>query len=287
MWGSVGVFVRTLSNHGLSNGTIVFLRMLVSAIFLALFILLTDAKRFKVPFRLMPILIIGGVIGSSYMNVVFNVAVQELQLSFASVLLGLFALWAIFFGKALFNEPITARKMVCVVIAIFGVVLVSGVLEQHPNVTHLSAFAIFMGLLSGAMYAINGVTNRYLAEKGLAASTINFWYFLFGSISLIPVFDPQQMISYVSSDPAGSSAWLIGQALICALAPYVLFTLALRYIDLGIASTLELVEPIAAMLFGLILFHETPSLLNVIGMALVVTAIATTFFTSKEKPSVK
>lgn len=281
MWGSVGVFVRILSNQGLSNGTIVFMRMSVSALFLALFILATDIKRFKVPLRLVPVLAIGGIVGSAYMNVVFNIAVKELQLSLASVLLGLFALWAIFFGRLFFKEPITLRKMVCVGVAIFGVVLVSGALEQS-NMAHLSIFAVFMGFLSGVMYAISGVANRYLTERGLKASAINFWYFLFGALSLIPLFSFHEVATYVSADPLGSTVWLIGQALICGLAPYVLFTLALKHLDLGIASTLELMEPIAAMFFGLVVFHEVPSLLKVIGMVLVVTAIAVTFFTPKK-----
>ncbi len=280
MWGSVGVFVRMLSSQGLSNGTIVFTRMLISALFLAFFILVTNIEHFKLPLRLMPILIIGGVIGSAYMNVVFNVAVQELQLSLASVLLGLFALWAIFLGRLFFKEPVTIRKLICVAIAIFGVILVSGAIEQS-DMAHLSLFAIFMGLLSGIMYAISGVANRYLTEKGLAASTINFWYFLFGALSLIPMLDSQQLFIYINQNPFDSTIWLVSQALICGLFPYVLFTLSLKHLDLGIASTLELVEPVAAMFFGFAIFHEVPSVLNIIGMILVVSAISVTFFTPR------
>lgn len=276
MWGSIGVFVRTLDAGGLDNGTIVCTRMMVSALIMAFFILMTDRHAFAVPKKAIPLLLVGAIVGSSYMNVVYNIAIMELHLALSSVLIGLFALWAIFLGRIFFGEPLTARKLICVAVALFGVVLVSGLLEQG-DVGTLSLFGLFMGFMTGIMYAINGLTTRYMTDWGMKASTINFWYFAIGAVSLLPLCHWDQVATFVGASPLQGVAWLVGQSLVCAILPYVLFTVALRNMDMGIASTLELIEPATAMFLGFVLFGEVPTPLMVVGVVLVIVAIAASF----------
>ena len=282
MWGSVGVFVRFLSAGGLDSFTIVCTRMIVSAVLLGAFILITDRAAIKIRLKDIPLLLMGGVLGSSYMNVVYNLAIMNLYLALASVLIGLFALWAIFLGRFFFGEKITTRKIVCVVIALAGVVLVSGALETG-DIASISLFGLAMGILTGIMYAFNGVATRMLSDRGLKATTINFWFFLFGAISLLPLCNWGQVGAYVAADPGPAVFWLIGQSICCAIVPYVLFTIALARMQISLASTLELAEPAAGMIFGLLLFGEVPTPLMVVGVAMVIFAIAMTFRTPAAK----
>ena len=285
MWGSVGVFVRFLDAGGLDSYTIVCTRMLVSALLMGVFMLITDRSSLKIRLKDIPLLLVGGVLGSSYMNVVYNLAITNLYLALSSVLIGLFAIWAIFLGRIFFGERITVRKIVCVVIALGGVVLVSGAIER-ADLASLSLFGLAMGILSGIMYAFNGVATRMLSDRGLKATTINFWYFLFGAISLLPLCNWGQVGAYVSADPAPAVFWLIGQSICCAIVTYVLFTIALARMQIGLASTLELVEPAAGMVFGLILFGEVPTPLMVVGVFVVIFAIAMTFRTPKSEAEI-
>lgn len=276
MWGSVGVFVRFLTAGGLDNGTIVCTRMLVSAIVLGLFMLVKNRELFKFPKKAIPMLLIGAIIGSAYMNVMYNIAILQLHLALSSVLLGMFALWAIFLGCIFFKEKLTVRKIVCVVLALFGVLLVSGALEQ-TDISHVSLFGVAIGLTAALMYAINGVTTRVMGNWGMDALTINFYYFLIAAISLLPLCHWDQVVAYVAASPASSIAWLVSQSLVCAIIPYVLFTIALNNMDIGIASTLELIEPAAGMVFGFVLFGENPTVLMVIGVAVVIFALSMTY----------
>ena len=280
MWGSVGVFVRFLDAGGLDSGTIVCTRMLVSALLMGVFMLVTDRESLKIPPKCIPLLILGGIIGSAYMNVVYNLAIMNLYLALASVLIGLFAIWAIFLGRIFFGERITLRKIVCVALALGGVVLVSGAIER-ADLSSLSLFGLAMGILTGLMYAFNGVATRMLSDRGLKATTINFWYFLLGAISLLPLCNWGQVGAYVAADALPAVFWLIGQSICCAIVPYVLFTIALSKMQMGLASTLELAEPAAGMVFGLILFGEMPTPLMVVGVVIVIVAIAMTFRTPK------
>ena len=276
MWGSVGVFVRFLTSGGLDNGTIVCTRMFVSAIVLGLFILAKNRELFKFPKKAIPMLLIGSIIGSAYMNVMYNIAILQLHLALSSVLLGMFALWAIFLGAIFFKEKITTRKIICVLLALFGVVLVSGVLEQ-TDISSVSLFGVAIGITAALMYAINGVTTRVMGNWGMDALTINFYYFLIAAISLLPLCHWDQVAAYVAASPVTSIAWLVSQSLVCAIIPYVLFTIALNNMDIGIASTLELIEPAAGMVFGLVLFGEVPTVLMVVGVVVVIVALSMTY----------
>ena len=281
-WGSVGVFVRFLSAGGLDNYTIVCTRMIVSTIILALFILVTNRENFKIPKKAIPVLIVGAVVGSSYMNVVYNVAILHLHLALSSVLIGLFALWALFLGRIFFGEKITRYKVVCIIVALVGVVLVTGALEKTDFGT-LSLYGLFMGIMCGIMYAVNGVTTRVLSDWGMKASTINFWYFFIGAISLLPLCNWGQVATYLSNEPVTGTLWLIGQSFVCMIFPYVIFTIALRNMEIAVAGTLELVEPAAALMWGLVLFGEVPTPLMVVGVVVVIVAIAATMRTPNKR----
>ena len=278
MWGSVGVFVRFLTIGGLDNGTIVCTRMLVSSLVLGLFMLAKDRSLFRIPKKSLPVLLIGGIIGSAYMNVMYNIAILHLHLALSSVLLGMFALWAIFLGGIFFKEKITKRKIICVCLALFGVLLVSGALE-HTDISDVSCFGVLVGLTAALMYAINGVTTRVMGNWGMSALTINFWYFLLAAISLLPFCHWDQVTAYVIASPISGIMWLVSQSLVCAIIPYVLFTIALNRMDIGFASTLELIEPAAGMVFGYVLFGENPTALMMLGVAVVIVALAMTYIT--------
>ncbi|MGI6221753.1 MAG: DMT family transporter [Coriobacteriales bacterium] len=273
MWGITGVFVRYLSAGGLDNPTIVFTRLLVSAIILAVFILIKNRQEFKVPKKAIILLIAGSVIGCSYMNVVYSIAILHLHLALSSVLMGLFALWAIFLGRIFFGEKITARKMICVVVALFGVVLVTGLLE-HMDAQTLSFYGLFMGFMTGIMYSVNGAATRVMGDWGMSSTTINFWYFLIGAISLLPLCHWDQVFNLIAAGPAVGVSLLVGQAVVCAILPYACFAVAMRHMEIGLVGTLALGDPIAGMVAGLLLFGEVPSVLMVVGVFVVIGAIA-------------
>ena len=66
---------------------------------------------------------------------------------------------------------------------------------------------------------------------------------------------------------------LFVHALISSVLPYALFSLSMRYMETGKASILASSEPAAAMIFGAVLYSETPSLLSVLGLCFTIAAV--------------
>lgn len=56
--------------------------------------------------------------------------------------------------------------------------------------------------------------------------------------------------------------------------PYVFYTIALNHMDAGKASILCSCEPVAAMIFGMIFFDEMPTILSIVGLIIVLVALA-------------
>lgn len=63
------------------------------------------------------------------------------------------------------------------------------------------------------------------------------------------------------------------QSLITSILPYVLFTVALNYVEAGKVAILASSEPVAALFFGIVFYNEIPTVLSFCGLVLVLVAL--------------
>jgi len=66
---------------------------------------------------------------------------------------------------------------------------------------------------------------------------------------------------------------IIGIGVFTVTLPYTLYTLSLKYIPVGTASALGIIEPVTATLFGVVLFDEPLGLSSVVGIIFIITAV--------------
>ena len=84
--------------------------------------------------------------------------------------------------------------------------------------------------------------------------------------------DIQMQIEVVMAD-SGTLLWVLGLGFVTAFLPYVLYSYGLEKMESSKASILASVEPVVSALFGVFVFHETLSLVGVVGIILVLAAI--------------
>lgn len=89
LWGSVGIFVRVLTNAGFDNVLVLSVRMMFATVILAIGIAIYDRKLFRIKMKDIWIFVAAGILGMMGLNFCYNVAINELTLSFATVLLSL------------------------------------------------------------------------------------------------------------------------------------------------------------------------------------------------------
>ena len=273
LFGSAGVFVRTFTDFGMSNPTLIFLRTSIAAAFLFLLIFFTDKSRLKVKLRDFPLFIGTGLIGMLGLNLCYNQSVTMLSLSLAAVLLSTAPIFVLIIASFLFKEKITKKKVIGAALAIIGCLLSTGVLEE-VGTTSLSGFGIFLGCLSAVFYALYSIISRLASDKGYHTYTIIFYSVLLIAIAMTPFVQYDVAADYVTVAPVWHTIVLLFHSLCTSVLPYVFLTYALMHAEAGTVSILASGgEPVSAAVFGVIVYSEIPSLLMLLGLAIVIYAL--------------
>ena len=283
LWGSAGIFIRKLSDFGLNSYTIISSRVLIALIILFIGILILDKSLLKIKLKDAWVFMASGILGMLGLNFCYNESVNHLSLSLAAVLLSLSPIFVIFIAAILFKEKITLRKISCMLLAILGCILASGLLENNTGMK-LSAIGILIGLLSAFFYALYSVVSKIAMGKGYEALTITFYSLLTLEIVLLPFTDWNILKDFVISSPVNNSIFMLLHSVFTSVLPYVLYTVSLSYIEAGKTSILAAGgEPISAMLLGMLFFSEVPTILSLIGLILTIVALSLLCMPSKNQ----
>lgn len=273
MWGSAGIFVRKLTALGMNSYTVVSVRVVLAVIILAVWLGIYDKNLLKIKLKDLWIFVAGGVVGMFGLNICYNFAISELSLSLAAVLLSLSPVFVLFMAAILFKEKITSKKVICMTIAIAGCVLASGVLESASTM-RWSVKGIIVGTIGAFFYGLYGIISKTAMERGYHAFTTTFYCLFMVMLVVIPLTNWKLVTDVVIANPFKMSVFLVIHSLCTSVLPYILYTFSIRYIDAGMASILASGEPVAAMIFGVIFFSEIPTVLSVVGIVLVIVALA-------------
>lgn len=282
LFGSAGSFIRVLAKAEFNTVTIVAQRAAFAVVILAVVLFFYDRTLLKIRWRDLWIFALTGVCGINIMNLCYNIAMQELTMSFAAVLLSVFPVFVFFFSAVFFGEKVTKIKLVCSALAILGCYMVS----EMPGLLgplDLSGRGLFMGVLTPIFYSVYSIASRFAVERGYQALTITFYSILMMAAASVPFADWDVVIRYGASDGLVSMAILFGHAVCVAVLPYMLFTIGIQHIDVGKAAILSSCEPVAAMVFGALLFDEIPSVVAVFGLLVTTVAICLICMPEKDK----
>ena len=271
MFGSSGVFVRTLTQNGIDSTTLLFLRFSIAIIPLLIAIFLTDKELFKIKLNDIPLILVCAmcIVG---LNLCYNESMNTVPLSLAAVLLSLAPIYVLIIAYFLFKEKITSKKIICMVLAIFGCILMTGVLES--NIESIPLLGIVSGIGAGLFWAVYLMASKKSIENGNHTFTILIYSIIFISIALIPFTNFSQINNFIGINPTLVAIFLFLHSTFSFALPYILSTLSLKYIDSGISSIfMSGAEPLAALIFGLLIYSEVPSLLMFFGFILTIIAM--------------
>lgn len=273
LWGSVAIFVRTLTAFGMDSWTILFTRVAVASILMGGFLLIKDRSLLRIRIRDLWLFAGSGIVAMLGLNYCYTEAINALSVSLAAVLLSLSPVFVMIFAAILFRERITRRKVICTFFAMAGCFLVSGILESGSM--QWSVYGIIIGVMAAVFYALYSIFSKIAMEKGYNVFTITFYSMLLMAIVLLPLTDWTVTVEYVSAAPVTHMLFMIVHSLCSNILPYVFYTLSLHYVDAGRAAILAAGgEPAAAMLFGILFFHEIPGIIGIIGLIITIIAIS-------------
>lgn len=268
LWGGTGVFVRLLSDAGLSPVQIAVIRVSVSAIIMLLYLLVKDARLLRIDPKHWIYFFGTGVLSLSFFNVCYFTAIQYSTLAVAAALLYTAPTFVMLLSVLVFHEPLSPRKLAALGMTFAGTVLVTGVLAGGAGA--LEGKAILAGLGAGFGYALYSIFGKFAVNQ-YDPATVSFYTFIFGFMGLIPFAHMESAVHLLLLPKTLVSS--LGIGVLCCMLPYLFYTIGLARVEPSRAAILAAAEPAVAAWLGVAFFHEALTLVKLLGMALILGAI--------------
>ena len=267
-WGTSGIFVNLLAPYGFTSPQLTAIRATVSLVSIGLFILIKEKKAFKATPKEI-ILFLGSGVTLFGTSTCYYVSMQMTSISTAVVLMYTAPVIVMIFSVAFLGEKLTKLKTLSVFLMVLGCGLVSGIIGGLK----FDLFGILIGMLSGICYSAYNILTKIQMEKGIRSTTASFYNFLITSVISLIISNPVKLGANAASEPAVVIPLMIALGVVTYVIPYVLYTNSMKYLPAGTASALGIVEPMAATVFSIVIFHEKLSVPSAIGIILILAAV--------------
>jgi drug/metabolite transporter (DMT)-like permease len=276
-WGSMGLFVRHLNSLGFTSIQVACLRLVTAGILFALILLIKDPKGFKISPKDIPLFLALGLVSILFFTCCYFTAIRLMTMSTAAILLYTSPIWVMILAVFFLKEKINTKKIIALVLAFAGCVLVSGFGGKVTPV------GILVGLGSGLGYGLYSIFGSFALKK-YSPLTVTCYTFLIAGAGSVFVSDPADLITKISSNSNKPAlfGFVLLTSVITAVIPFLLYTLGLNRTTAGRAAVLATVEPAAATLFGFFVMKETIGPVAVLGILLVFAAIMILSIRNKE-----
>ncbi len=261
LWGTSGIFVRFLTPLGFSSLQMTAMRALISSLGMAGYVFFKDKSLFKTNPRALLLFIGGGV--SMYMTALFYyISMQESSIATAVVLMYTAPVFVMIYSVLFLGERFSPAKGVALFGMLIGCALISGIVGD----AEFNAKGILFGALSGITYSIYNILAKIQMRQKNNPITTSLYCFVFMAVAAVSLGNVPGIISIVGQNPAGTLPLALGLGVVTCLLPYFFYTKAMEKLSAGIASSLGIMEPMAATVYSLVLFREPMGIYGAIGL---------------------
>lgn len=266
-WGSMGIFVRKLASFGFSSIQIVSIRVTLAALFFCALLLVVERSGFRIAPGDIPLFLGLGFGSILFFTVCYFTAITMMPLSTAAILLSS-PIWIMLMSVLLFHEAMDKRKLLALLLAFLGCVLVSGISGGELTLTGL-----LIGLGSGLGYGLYSILGT-IALRRYSPYTVTAYTFLLAALGSWLICRPTAMLSIFAHATNLTALVLLCclTALMTAVIPFLSYTVGLRTVEASRAGILATIEPMVAALVGILVFSEPLTLLSALGILLILAA---------------
>ena len=225
LWGSMGLFVRYMNRIGLDSLEIGAVRNLGAALIMLVYALAWRRDSLKVRISDLPYLAGSGLFSIVLFNYCYFKAISLMNLSTAAILLYTSPIFVMLLSAPLFHERITYLKMISLLIAFTGCMLVSGIAGGGTRVT---GAGLLFGLGSGFGYALYSIFSRFSINRGLKSLTITLYTFFFAAVGNTLLADFGVIFQVIQEQGGQILLFFFLYASVTTVVPYLLYTKGLQ-----------------------------------------------------------
>lgn len=262
VFGTIGIFVRWI---GLPSSVIALVRGAVGAAFLLLLARFRHAPIDRAALRRRWQLLLLSAAMMSFNWITLFEAYRYTTVATATLCYYMAPIFVTLISPVLLKERLTARKLLCVFLALAGMVFVSGVPQSGlpgPSETK----GILLALCSAALYAGVILINKYLA--GVPAYDRTLLQLACAAAVMIPYILLTEDLSAMSVTPLGAVLLLIVAVFHTGWC-YALYFGSMTVLSAQTVALFSYIDPIVAILLSALLLREPLGWSGILGAALV------------------
>ncbi len=277
IFGSIGVFRRYIP---LSSAWMACVRGIIGTVFLLVVVAVSKKRVDKkaVKRNLLPLLISGAAIGVNW--ILLFEAYRYTTVAIATLCYYMAPVIVILLAPVLLKEKMTVKKSVCAVVAVLGMLLVSGIFEGDAAMGGSGKGVVF-GLGAACFYATAMLTNKFM--KGISAYDKTIMQLGVAAVVVLPY-------SLITSGV---------QEFTMLTVPQILLLLAVGIVHTGIAYWLyfgsmdalsgqtvavySYIDPAFAVVLSVVVLREETGVLGIIGAVLILGSTLFSEWNGKKK----
>ncbi len=268
LFGFLGVPVRFFYNeYGLGSIDSVMVRLTFASIFLLLIIGILAHDKLRIQKKDIPILLLFGVF-KLMSDLTFFYAQNTIQISLATLLQMTAPYFVLLISLLLFREKLTGKKIIAMVMASIGAIMITGVLFGNVKIEYAGALS---ALMSGLFFGLFMIGSKIFNDKGLHPAASLFYTMLFADLMILPFVNYGGIVDALT-DVKGL-LMCISLGVMMTLIPFYLYSWSTQFIEPTLTSMISVLELVAATAVGFLFFSEGVTLANVIGIALVIGSV--------------
>lgn len=267
-WGSTGILThKIIEKSALSTIGVAFWRDLLSSLVLLFVILIFNPKLLIVERKDLPWLIGMGVISIGTFHIFWNQSIVLLGASLTTVLQYNAPIIVTITARFLFDEPLTARKILSIFLAALGTILVTGIFTTGD--WHIQPYSLLIAFLSTITYSSLSLFGKKLSQD-YNPWTIMFYIFAIGTLTIF-------IYQGGTPDPleigSGYLIWILGLLLLATIFGFGAFTTGLTYLPASIASITTTSEILFASIFAYYYLGEQLGVWQIAGAFLIISGV--------------
>lgn len=262
VFGTIGIFVRWI---GLPSSVIALVRGAVGAAFLLLLARFRHAPIDQAALRRRWQLLLLSAAMMSFNWITLFEAYRYTTVATATLCYYMAPIFVTLISPVLLKERLTARKLLCVFLALAGMVFVSGV-PQSGLPGQSETKGILLALCSAALYAGVILINKYLA--GVPAYDRTLLQLACAAAVMIPYILLTEDLSAMSVTPLGAVLLLIVAVFHTGWC-YALYFGSMTVLSAQTVALFSYIDPIVAILLSALLLREPLGWSGILGAALV------------------
>jgi drug/metabolite transporter (DMT)-like permease len=258
-----GNLARYMLDDGVSATRLSQLRSAGSVVLLAIALALTRPKLMRVRRADVPQLAFLGICGLALVHATYYAAIDHLEIGVALVIQYMAPLLLLLWLRFRYGRRLAPSLWGAVALSIAGCALV--VRAYDPG--GLDGVGILYAIGAAITFAIYMVASERAGHRYEPVTTL-LWAFLFASL-FWAVIQPWWSFPFSRVDP-----WLaLGVVVVGTLLPFICVVAALRHLPAPRAAIAATLEPVLAALFAWSLHDENLALVQLVGGALVISAV--------------